>query len=383
MNKPAVLCVKSLTADTIFGVISDYYSLIWTIGFNDIGDFELVLPYTEKYMELLKPDRILVRVGDVKLHNDAAYNKNSMVITHVSISNNENEKRIIVKGREYLYLLQRRALSGKTSYSGMHVDNIQNIVEKCCVMSKTKDERVMFERITMINNVEDESKYTFEKTGGQISDVLINYAKMHGFGIKAFPIYSFDYTAIGIEISDPKEKTPGRMNEYSISFSEETGSISGVEYEYDISEYANFATVAGGGEGSDRVFVDVNLADNSTNPDFLGINRREVYIDARDLQREDTENLVRYQNRLKERGREKLVSEFNIKEGFSCDVNYNKYEYSVDYNVGDIMLIKSNFGTYTILISMVTLSYDENGHRCIPTLTNIWKWGIKNETNTI
>lgn len=56
-------------------------------------------------------------------------------------------------------------------------------------------------------------------------------------------------------------------------------------YDLDTTEYCNTAIVAGAGEGSERKIQYVN-------PENSGLNRRELYVDARDLQDFVTWNAV-------------------------------------------------------------------------------------------
>ena len=65
-------------------------------------------------------------------------------------------------------------------------------------------------------------------------------------------------------------------------------------------EYKNVAYVYGGGEGEARVSVVVG------DTDATGLDRHEMYIDARDLQRGENQSAEDYENVLRSRGLEKL-----------------------------------------------------------------------------
>lgn len=114
-------------------------------------------------------------------------------------------------------------------------------------------------------------------------------------------------------------------------FSPEWDNLIGVTYEYSNKDYRNYAVVAGQGEGSDRVSVIVDKTD--------GAARRELFVDARDLQQEEDESLDDYKARLTRRGEEKL-SEYAVVE--KCDTQIDtesNLKYMVDFDLGDLCTV--------------------------------------------
>lgn len=102
--------------------------------------------------------------------------------------------------------------------------------------------------------------------------------------------------------------------------------------------YKNFAYVAGEGEGSARVIVEVDLRSSADEE------RREVYVDARDLQStyqddagdEHTYTADQYRALLRQRGLEKLA-EYQKIETVNGDVDPNaNLTYGVDFDLGDL-----------------------------------------------
>ena len=84
------------------------------------------------------------------------------------------------------------------------------------------------------------------------------------------------------------------------------------------------AIVAGGGEGESRITVEAGKTE------LHGADRREMYVDARNLQQEEGESYEEYLQRLIRSGEEKLVGQISI-ENFKFEIDPQ------DVQVGDIV----------------------------------------------
>lgn len=114
-------------------------------------------------------------------------------------------------------------------------------------------------------------------------------------------------------------------------FSQEWDNLTNLSYEYSDKDYRNYAVVAGQGEGADRVCVILDKTD--------GKSRRELFVDARDIQQEEDESLDDYKARLTRRGEEKL-SEYATVE--KCDTQIDtesNLKYMVDFDIGDLCTV--------------------------------------------
>ncbi|MBA7537696.1 hypothetical protein ES705_29965 [subsurface metagenome] len=111
-----------------------------------------------------------------------------------------------------------------------------------------------------------------------------------------------------------------------VTFSPKFGNIKLISYLDSNINSKNVATVAGQGEGADRIIVEVTKNGLS----YTGMNRREFFIDARDLDTE--EKLIQRGNeRLAELGEEKVLEIENLSTG--------PFSYGEDFYLGDIVTI--------------------------------------------
>ncbi len=140
------------------------------------------------------------------------------------------------------------------------------------------------------------------------------------------------------EVWKGKDRTDDQTENSWAIFSDSFYNVKNAVYDRDESEYKNFAYVAGEGEGSARVIVEVDLCSSADEE------RREVYVDARDLQStyqddagdEHTYTADQYRALLRQRGLEKLA-EYQKIETVNGDVDPNaNLTYGVDFDLGDL-----------------------------------------------
>jgi hypothetical protein len=116
-------------------------------------------------------------------------------------------------------------------------------------------------------------------------------------------------------------------------FSREYENILSMSYTHNISNYRDTCLVAGEGEGSERVTILINGAS--------GIDRQELYVDARDLQSENFNDETEYTNALIQRGETKLA-EHPLVRSFDAEISLRgNLLYKTDYDVGSIVTVQS------------------------------------------
>lgn len=115
------------------------------------------------------------------------------------------------------------------------------------------------------------------------------------------------------------------------------------DYTRDVSEYCTVAVVAGEGEGTARKWTGVDITGTASGT-FTGFDRRELFVDARDLQTEvenekgekTTLSDADYVKILQTRGFEKL-KEKATQTTLELSVNNAGMTYTEDYELGDVV----------------------------------------------
>jgi len=137
-----------------------------------------------------------------------------------------------------------------------------------------------------------------------------------------------------LKIWQGKDRTPDQSENSLAIFSVNEGNISELTYYKNTENYKNYAYVAGMGEGSERVVVEV---DNTGEDE----ERYEVWIDASSITKEDLTD-AEYEALLSQYGTEQLKDYVTI-ESVYFEVNPNSnLIYEADYDLGDTVTFQDD-----------------------------------------
>lgn len=169
-------------------------------------------------------------------------------------------------------------------------------------------------------------------------------------------------------VNEGKDLTASQSDLPPIIFSTEFETLKELQYVESDLNYKNFAIVAGQGEGADRRIVMVGDAD--------GIDRRVLFVDARDIEEEDSEGNPlpdeEVEQKLRNRGKQRLSEyeqEFFL-EGQALTKSIA--EYRKGYNLGDMVTLQSkDWGvSMDARVTAVTETYEENSYNVDLTFNN-------------
>jgi hypothetical protein len=136
-------------------------------------------------------------------------------------------------------------------------------------------------------------------------------------------------------------------------FSREYENIVSQTYTTGVTDYAETVLVAGEGEGEERETVVI--------PGTSGIDRFELFVDARDLQSEDFPD--NYTEALLFRGQSKLA-EHALVQSFDAEVSLrSNLVYKQDYDIGNMVTVQSRRWGLSLRtrITEITETYDASG----------------------
>lgn len=168
----------------------------------------------------------------------------------------------------------------------------------------------------------------------------------------------------------------------TVILSTDLGFLTNSDYLCDSTDYCNTALIAGEGEGAEREKAYILSQETQRN-------RRELYVDARDLQKnssssEDPMTEEEYISVLVQRGQKKLL-EYPLCESYECSLQVTGeegYVFGEDYNLGDtVTLIDNILGVQVqAQVKEHQIDEDKDGRTdtlvfgiSIPTITSIVK----------
>lgn len=325
-------------------VLDSFKSLIWTKRYYTCGDFELYVPASADLTNVLNGCPYIMRDDDESI----------MVIENVQISTDvENGDYYTITGRSLESVLTRRIVWAQTNLSTN--DPAQAIYQ---LIAENVTEPEVEER-TVLNFAVDDTfvgsgTLKMQITGAELAAVITDICKTFGLGWK-------------VTRGDSGEMVFAlyQRGEVEVTFSPEFDNLISSQYYQHTESFKNVAVVAGEGEGTDRRRNVVN-ADSSA----IGLDRREVYVDARDISSNDGEiGDDEYMALLATRGEQKLLDEHSATHGFEGEVEpESTYVYKRDYDLGNIVTVSNGYGaTAKPRIIEIIENWDDTGYKVIPT----------------
>lgn len=309
------------------GYIESYSYLSWVRRYSSTGEFELKC--APEYLPLLSLGNILAKTND----NEGA------VIETITIESLEEEM-LTVRGRFLSVLLESRIIWETETLNGDIGDCIGQLISNHAVNPVDANRiipNLSYEHVVIGKNISIQASYKnlLEAVTGILSEAAV--------GIKAL------LTPQGTSLS----LYNGR--ELPFVFSREFENLLSQNYSDSVKDYANIAKIAGEGEGSERQIVVIG--------NESGLDRREIFVDARDLRSSEYIDNEEYLKALELRGNEKLF-EKRRRESFDAAANTNSnLSYRTDYDLGDIVTVKSRLLGISkrLRITEITETYDADG----------------------
>lgn len=313
------------------GEVNQYDSLIWPDKFNGYASFELWAPITEENSEYFKKGNILWCGGD---------NAAKVEIVKSTIDDKGN-KTFNVKGRTLEVVLTTRIIWGTYNASNKYASTaMYEIVNQNCV-NPTNIKR----KIPYLECAEDKQlggKMSIQKTGGDVYDSLTTIAGSKDLGFNV--LFRPKEKKLIFEVVAGVDRTIEQNVVDPVEFSTDLEDILSSSYYTNDQDEKNVAFVQGEGDGASRV------SQISGNNELEGFDRKELYVDARDLQSEtinedgSTTSLTpdEYKAALVNRGDDKL-SECEVTETFEAQIRVFgdvQYEFGKDYQKGDKVTVR-------------------------------------------
>lgn len=338
-------------------IVDTYESLLWADRYDECGDFELYTSIEEDILFTLKQDRYL----------QTQTSEHAMIIENIFIDTDAEEgSHIRITGRSLESILMRRIIWGRKTISGNLQNGIKSLLEDCIISPTDPNRRIdnfIFEESTdpAITGLTIEAQYT----GDELYEVIHNICVECGLGFKVFindnKQFVFKLYA-GVDRSYNQSANP------YVIFSPNFDNIINSNYMESRSALKNVTLVAGEGEGADRKFASVGGG--------VGLNRREMFVDARDISSENEDGTVisdeEYISQLEQRGKEKLAENIDVT-SFEGQIDATStFIYLEDFFTGDIVQIVNEYGhEATVRITEFIMSENEEGLSAYPTFKNV------------
>ena len=340
---------ESLTGEV--KLIDNYESLIWNVQFFDFNDFELTVAGTPSNVEILKRGAFICR------EQDYSYNTrlNVMVISQRRLDYDTDKGwTLTVSGSGIKSILNRRIIWNQTTSIGnieaiirqIITDNIINPADS----ARAIPDFVLGAEVGITETLTDsEAQLNGEKLGDWINEICL--ANSIGYDVNIIN-NQFVFTMVkGTDRSYDQSAVP------VVVFSPDFDNLISSSYTENYENYSNAAIVGGEGEGADQRLTSVGTA--------TGLDRFETYVDGSSVSSNgEIITLEQYMNMLTNFGGEQLAALESTVESFEGQIVPNgMFDYGVDYFLGDLVHIKTEYGTeLKVRIAEAIESEDDNGN---------------------
>ena len=269
-------------------------------------------------------------------------------------SDSETSKVFTIKGSLALKLLEYRVINGQVTFKGKSYKYIEELVKQNLILSDDDNRNIALavefeneERLKQICSTVDK-----QVTGGSLWDEISEIAEADKLRILLKPNivvvnteHQQNIDGWTLTIGAGEDRTRHRTNKTvsSVVFSQSLSNIANTDYTVNRSKLRNTVYIAGEGEGADRKWYNIDVNSDVTFGERIGWNRRELWVDARDIQSEqDNKKLTdeEYEVLMKQRANEK-AKDNDLSEEYTATVtNVTKqYTYKEDYNIGDFVTV--------------------------------------------
>ncbi len=307
----------------LIGEFSIYRSLIWNRRYYEPGVFEIHTAV--EYFPLLNTGRYVYRHDRQELG----------VIREVNYEQTSKGARsAYCKGYFAEALFNNRVTIPAANITGTPEEISRALVTDYFISPADTDRAFAQIQLGALSGLGEST--TLQSTGDHIGDKMYELERTQELSHRL--VFDFEANTLTFEVWAGLDRTDDQEVNSPATFSNAFYNVKNVVYDRDASSAANFAYVAGEGEGDDRVIVEVDARADASEE------RREIYVDARDLQstykdssgNEKTYSTAQYAALLRQRGLEKL-DEYAQVETVNSDVDASaNLVYLEDFDLGDL-----------------------------------------------
>ncbi|MEO7904647.1 MAG: hypothetical protein ABIR91_02535, partial [Candidatus Saccharimonadales bacterium] len=304
--------------------IDSYQSLIWQSRFHKVGEFQISV------------NQHLENVGELTEGRIVTSGKKAGIIAHVEETTAESgkgEDLLLVRGYDLKGLLMKRITMPPVgqSYDSLTA-NAETIMKGYVNRNAitTALDRVIPNLTVKPNEFRGETLFYQTRFKPLVDDLeKLSLASGLGWDVTFDNGYIFD-------VVEGKDLTTLQNVNPPVIFSADFDNVKEQRLVESTLDYKNVGIVAGQGEGAEREVVTVGSA--------AGLERNEVFIDARDV--ENNANLP-------SRGQQKLTEYAKVEAFETSILTYGPFVYGKDWDLGDIVTVQNSKKTRTAHVRVV------------------------------
>lgn len=360
MKKPIRVLSRNMD---ILGEIDDYESMFFTRSWHGIGSIELRINRYKKYADtLLKNNLILVGRDLNKV----------FIIKHREIELDKQGKATenwTVKGYALKTIIAQRITLPPSHTAYDNKSGSYETVMKHYVNNHLVNPVDIKRKITNLIIAPDQQRGGYISYSSRFKNVAEEQSTLSlSSGLGWDVLLDLDNKRFVFDVFAGRDLTQSQSSNPPVIFSPQFDSIETMSFAQSELNYKNVAYVAGLGEGVERRVVEIG--------DFAGLDRHELFIDARDVAETDDEgNPIPEEQIIQsliDRGQQKLKEMMQEEYLEGQILTKSPFVYEKDYDLGDIVTIQNlDWGvTLDARITEIKEIYEPSGFKLEATFGN-------------
>lgn len=338
-------------------IIDTFESFIWTERYQEAGDFEIYTPVNMDLLKLItnKPDNVDYYIW-LKESDQQMIVETAKVTTEV-----DDGSYMRISGRSLESLLERRIIWSQTILDG----NLQNGIKKLInenVISPSISGRKIPNFVFQDSTDPEITKLTIraQYTGDNLYETIVSICESYDIGFRVLLSAQNQFV---FQLYRGEDRSYDQVKNPYVIFSPKFENIINSNYLKSLNTWKNVALIAGEDYSQNRRTRVIGSVE--------GQSRRELYVDARDIQSETPEGPIpddEYNAQLDQRGTEKL-SENTKTEIFEGQIDSTQmFVYGEDFLKGDIVQMVNEYGIESrVRITEFVRIQDKTGYETYPT----------------
>lgn len=342
-----------------FAVLDTFKSFIWTDRYNEAGDFEIETVANEYYLNIFRQDYYVY----------FSRSEHLMIIEQLEINSDaEDGNTIKVRGRSLEALLDRRVIWGWKTLNGSFQNGVKTLINENVISPENGRRRFpnfIFEDTNDAHIAE--LQMVTQYFGDNLYDAIVDACKVLNVGFKVTLnsekklVFKLYYSVFH---NCDQDENP------FVIFSVDYDNLINSNYKSDMVNYKTVALIGGEGDGSEKRYTSYELPSGGG----TGYDRREMYTDQQsvtsDLGEEELDS-EDYDQLLKSKGSEELAEKI-VTEEFEGETMDTSFVYGVDYNLGDVVTLRNEYGKSSISrVAEYTFSKNETEDKSYPKFETV------------
>ncbi len=309
------------------GFIGNFSYLLWRKKYGPGSEAELHVDVTTKNIELLRKGNIIYRQDD----NEAMY------IYYRQFDDSSGVDQLVIKCFSLTRWTDRRILWKQYDFNATPEKIMRQSIIDNMISPADPTRKIPQVQLAVLKNIGQPIQQQISYK--QVNEVCENLCTTHDIGMRCL----FDGQTLKYDFYEGADRTINQSINPRIILSKSRSNLLKRKYEDADNDLKTTALIGGAGEGTDRKMATICTA-------FTGLNRREIFIDAREISDTRDSNgeqipisAGEYNSLLVAKGEEKKA-EYTEFIGFDCELDVTKEntKYNEDFFLGDLITIKDD-----------------------------------------